>query len=257
VAYRQVDVAYVEFPPVKPYVFDFLNIRQLESELSLHYIDHAQSLSTGETLPKAKGFRHNGVQWIVNDSRYSPAADWSDEKMMKLIYSLREIPIIVVDISTLWNDSSAHSLLMQADEAYVCIEPDPVKIDWTSTVHDRSDPSFVPIDEYQTLQRLQRLQDTSHLEYKYIEMKMHTGLRVNTWHECLEKKPVTSLNYIPYKDVIRSVWESKFLYDEPRYYETFEKSFQPLLQSLLPENYVHREKKAGFLKKWIKRGHVE
>src|SRR5699024_8218385 len=41
VAQRQVDVSYVEYPKMKPYLFDYLNISQLEKELDTPYVDVA------------------------------------------------------------------------------------------------------------------------------------------------------------------------------------------------------------------------
>ncbi|HET7628043.1 MAG TPA: hypothetical protein VFK44_06590 [Bacillales bacterium] len=257
IADRKIDVAYVEYPPLKPYMFDYLNIRQLEEDLSFSYQDHAKCVSDDQPVAKAKGLLHKGVRWIVNDSRSAPVENWTDEKMMKLMYSLREIPILIVDVATRWNAPAVQSLLVQADEIYVCVEPDPVKIDWASTVDAVKDQPELQLHEYQALQTLRTLDVCKSHRYAYIETKIHPGLKMNTWHECLEQRPLSSLNYIPYEDVMKGVWDSEFLYDDSRYCHMFEKSFQPLLRSFLPKKYADGRKKDGLLKKWMKRGHAE
>lgn len=259
IAERNIDVSYVEYPKIKPYLFDYLNIRELEIDLDIPYIDYAKMALQKPNESRVKGFRYEGVQWIVNDSRLPPISRWLPEDMSKLIYSLRETPIVIVDISDNWTEPTVKQFLHHVDHIYVCVEPDPVKIDWTSTVEETSGDVSVHLNEFQTLNLLQEVQKRGGIQYEYIEMKMNSNIKINTWRQCLEKQPVSSLDLIPYEDVMAYTWQSKLLYGHPRYHKAFEKSFHPLMESFLPEAYVEPDgmKKAGLIKKWIKRGYAQ
>ncbi|HEU5140388.1 MAG TPA: hypothetical protein VFT51_10455 [Bacillales bacterium] len=258
VAERKIDVSYIEYPKMKPYTFDYMNVARLEKELNAPYIDYAKKLYRLSNVPKVKGFRYKGVQWVLNDSRHSPVPQWSSEDMLKLIHSLRDTPILIVDVSSHWNEPAVSEFLQHVDHIYVCVEPDPVKIDWTSTVQDDEQKSSRVLNEYRTVQLLQAMGQEENISFDYIEMKMNQNVPLNTWHDCLEKIPISSFPAIPLENLSTCMWESKFLYDDPRYQTTFEKSFYPVIQSLLPKNYQHLKghKRSG-LKKWFKRGHVQ
>lgn len=251
IADRHIEVSYVEFPKIKPYVFDYLNFRELERDFDTPYIDHAKQ-SLLEPNLKFQGFRYQGVQWVVNDSRYPPVDEWTSDHMLKLIYAMRDTPIVIVDISEHWADPEIQRFLKHVDDIYVCIEPDPVKIERTSSFENQTSHPEKSTDEHNVIEFLQTLKAEGH-DYQYIEMKMNPKIKFRTWRECLDKPPVTSLNYIPYDEVLKSVWESSFLYDCPVYKKDFEKSFLPILSSILPKKYIHLKGRKASFKKWVKR----
>lgn len=255
IAERHVEVSYVEYPKSKPYVFDYLNIGQLEQDLGTPYIDYAKQSLIKSHL-KVRGFRFRGVQWFVNDSRYPPIHEWTGENMLKFTYKLRDTPIVIIDVSNHWADPELQRFLVHTDHIYLCVEPDPVKIDRTSLLEKTAECNQLT-SEYRTLQFLQSIM-TKENKYQYIEMKMNSKVKVRTWRECLEHPPISSLKYIPYEDVLASVWESSFLYDQPRYQKIFETSFRPIIANLLPKSHTRlkgRNRKGLFKKR--KRSEVQ
>lgn len=237
-AKRALPVTYVEYPTVKPYMFDYLNIADKEKIEGFQYCDIARSIEAKESSTKEKGWNYKGIQWVVTDSRYSTIRGWTYEKMIELIYSLRATPIIIVDISNRWLDQDVKQFLLQADAIYLCVEPNPIKVDWLSTVadyasHKASDD--IQREEFKSLQYLNEIKAKENIPCEFITVKMNAEIDKKVWSDCLDKKPISTLPYIPYPDVMKEIWNSGLLYDVPDYHPMFEKAFAPIITELLPE----------------------
>jgi hypothetical protein len=241
IAKRNVYVSYIEYPGVKPYMFDYLNVIEKEKELKFVYPDLPRELIEKGFIPPGRGWKHGGIQWIVEDTRSPSIQTWSYEHMLKLTYSIRNTPVTIVDISNRWLSNDVKDFLHHADSIYVCVDPDPVKIDWVSTIHHEK--GDIQREEHNVMQLLKDIERKEKIPYEFVSLKMNPKVDKDTWEECLEKKPITYLPYIPYSDVINHVWNSTFLYDDSNYHEILERAFKPIIQEVLPKafHYLNQE----------------
>lgn len=245
---RNVHVSYVEYPGVKPYVFDYLNIAEKEKEYKFNYSDLTRELNEKGFIAPGRGWVYEGIQWILNDSRYSNVDNWTYEKMIKLIYSLRNTPITIVDISTMWLEQDVREFLHHADHIYVIVEPDPVKIDWLTTVYG-DNKKDIQRKENKIIEHLKEIYKKEKIPYEFITLKMNENVDKDVWEECFNQKPISYLENIPYEDAIKATWDSKFLYDDSKYQAKFEKAFKPIIDVVLPNNFKHVNSKEEELNK--------
>jgi len=232
IAKRQLQVSYIEFPTLKPYMFDYLSIDSHETEKRT-YVDHFHLLNKKGVIGRDRIWMNSGIQWFVNDSRLVPVHSFKYEQMMKVLYSIKT-PITIVDISTHWENPEIQDFLHQADEVFVCVEPDPIKIDWLSLISDHGKRTDYQRPEYETISFLKELEKDEGISFQYITMKHTKGIDQKEWLGCLEKEPLTTIPYIPYEDAIAAVWNSRFLYDEESYFQIFETAFKPIIKRVLP-----------------------
>lgn len=254
IAKRSVYVSYVEYPTIKPYVFDYLNVNEKEQEQDFPFPDLAREMNDKGFIPPGRGWNYEGIQWVINDTRYPTIEGWNYEKMIKLIYSIRNTPITIVDISNNWLDPDIKDFLHHADAIYVCVEPDPIKIDWLSTIYGVDKKTEHQREEHKILVHLKNIQKSENIHYHYVTLRMNEKVDRDTWEACLEKKPISYLPNIPYEDAIQKAWESRFLYDDDRFQPLFEKAFRPIIEDTLPISFKFLEghKEAGKLDKLMR-----
>lgn len=239
VANRGVSVSYVEYPTITPYVFDYLNVSSKEEEEGFTYIDIARVIKQKGSIPRGRGWAYQGIQWVLNDSRFPPIKDWPFEKMLRLIYSLNT-PIIVIDISTAWNEEETKGILHQADCIFVCVEPDAVKIDRLVGYNQRN--TNVQRPEHEFLNYLKQVEKDENIPFEYVVTKMNEGVDRKIWLQHLDKKPKAEFDYIPYPDFINCLWQSEFLY-ETEFQEEIDQSLMPIIKEILPNKFHYLEDK--------------
>lgn len=257
IAERGLVVSYVEYPTLKPYMFDFLSIPMKEEEQNTKYIDYARNiLERGRVLKKNFYWHDNGVNWYVIDSRYEPIDTFSYDDMLKFVYSINST-ITIIDVSSKLSD--VQDFLHHADEIFVCIEPDPVKFDWTSTVEREGKRSSLQRKEKVIIDFLNDIEKSEGISYQFVNMKYSKKIDVKTWAECLaNKKAITSIPSISYDDLIECVWKSQILYDRDGYRELLEKHLKPIISKILPREFYDikregpkRDKLFGLLKRSV------
>jgi MinD-like ATPase involved in chromosome partitioning or flagellar assembly len=252
---RGLEVSYVEYPLAKPYMFDYLCIPEKEYE-DVTYIDVAREIKeAGSRKNKRKNWKEAGVNWFVTDTRKEPLQSFEYEDMLKYIYSLHSV-VTIVDISANLNDSSIQKFLHHADEIFVCVEPDPVKIDWLSTITHEGKETPTQRKEQQIIKFLNEINKREGIEYQFITMKYSSIINLEEWLSCLEKEPLCYFPSIPYDGIINSVWESTFLYDHEEYTEAIERALKPVIVKMLPREFysLNKEKKKKSLLNFLKKG---
>ncbi|MBG9689673.1 hypothetical protein ABD91_01870 [Lysinibacillus sphaericus] len=230
IAKREVDVAYVEHPFVKPYMFDYLQIHVDEVDESEPYKDIAKEIDEhGMILSKGAAFKKHGVRWYVNDSRQEMLKEFSYEQLLTLSHGI-QATVLILDISNLWLEKGIQKFLYLADALYLCVEPDPVKNDWVSiNTHEKKIMEFLTASE--------QLE-----QFQYVLMKNVTSVDIKMIKEMLYKKPLTSVPYFDYAEVKQALFKSKFLYDVG-YDNEFEKSLEPLIKDFLPKKLLQLKRK--------------
>ncbi|MFE8703937.1 hypothetical protein ACFYKX_25525 [Cytobacillus sp. FJAT-54145] len=232
VSNRGVQVSYIEYPTMTPYMFDYINITLREEIDKFQYIDLAKAITTKGIIPRGRAWIDKGVQWVLNDPRTPRVSEWNFEKMLKLIYSLSS-PIVIVDISTIWEEEHVKGLLHQADHIFLCIEPDVAKINCLAD--KRKESKFF---EY-----LQNVKEEENIPFDLIVTKMNDGVKRSEWCSALPIKPIAEFEYIPYSTLCKSLWKSEFLYDDEGFIDEFETNYSPILKVLLPPKFHHLESK--------------
>lgn len=243
IASRGVSVAYVEHPASKPYLFDYLKIPGKESQREISYEDFFRKINEKKIVrTKEAVWNEYGIDWYVPDTRLKPISGFSYEDMIRLSYSVNST-ITIVDISSELKNEDVQKFLHHADEIYLCVEPDIVKIDWLATIHENGQEVKEQREEKQVIDYLNKIESLEGIVYQYVNMKYTKKIDNKTWLQCLEKKPLAFVPVIPYEDCLSSVWDSKFLYDSETYHQSIEKAIKPLLVRILPRQFV--EKKDG------------
>lgn len=236
---RGIDVSYVEYPLIKPYMFDYLSIPIKEVEFKKAYVDFFNNIRNGISHSSKENYwKQDGINWFIEDTRNERIANFSFEQLLKLIYPINSI-ITIVDVSHHLNDNNVKKLLEHADYHYVCIEPDPVKTDWLCRINVDGLPTKNQRPELDSIDYLNELQKSGS-NYEFIAMKSITDKdMLYEWELNLEKKPITRLPIIPYDDYIKNVWDSTFLYDEQEYQDLFEEKLKPIISQILPREFYN------------------
>ncbi|WP_430510688.1 hypothetical protein [Gottfriedia solisilvae] len=261
IAKRGIDVAYVEHPLIKPYMFDYLLIHANEDGRGQKYTDFAQEIKINSFVRRTESWREYDISWYVNDSRKEHLQDFSYEEMLSFIYSINST-ITIVDISNQLENPHLQKFLHHVDEVFICIEPDPIKTDWISTIYN-DDENIVEAstqrNEKKVLDHLAELETKEGVQYQLISTKYTKEIDIKIWLDSLkmklDKKPIAFLPNIPYEDVLKGIWESRLLYDDEEYNEIFEKVFKPILVKIIPREFyeIEKETKRSFFSKFVKK----
>lgn len=254
IANRGLKVSYVEYPRSKPYLFDYLQVPKTEVETKEVFFDHFNEIkSKGQIRSKGKVWNQKGIDWFVADTRNEPISTFSYEELLKLVYSINST-ITIVDVSGHLSDEGVQKFLHHADDIFVCIEPDPVKIDWLSSVNISGKESSNQRIEKKVIDYLNQIEKVEDISYQFVNMRYTKNIDTKTWLSSLEKQPITFVPSINYEEVISAVWNSTFLYDIEPYHEQLEKAFRPLVVRILPREFVKLEKKndKGSIKNLLK-----
>jgi hypothetical protein len=239
VGIREIDVSYIEHPLVKPYMFDYLQIQERQ------YTDTSREIQEeGLYRSKAEGWLKDGVKWHVIDSRKPPLTSFTFENLLVLSHSIQS-NVIIVDISNRWLDPEIQRFLYLADTILMCVEPNPIK-------YERS---LLNIPNYRHDERkiMDLLNNTKELnKYELVLMKDGNGMDAKVIREMLHKRPIASVPYIPYQDVLKALYNIELLYDFENNAQIFEKILLPVISKFMPYEFLGlTQQKQGFFKSFF------
>lgn len=242
IAERGLEVSYVEYPMAKPYMFDYLSIINKEDEeREIFYKDFAKRIIQTGKRSSADSWEEKGIKWFVTDTRYEPFTEFTFEDMLKLVYSINS-PVTIVDVSHYLNHKTVQDFLHQVDDIFICIEPDPVKIDWMATIHTNGKEASVQREEQRIIQFLNELEKKENIKYEFVVMKDSDVIERKEFLNCLEKEPLCYFPSFPYEDLLKAIWESTFLYDNEEYTDIIEKAIKPVIVRILPREFYDLKK---------------
>lgn len=232
---RGIDVSYVEHPLIKPYMFDYL---QVHRNTDREYFEISREIqSEGLARSKREQWIEHKVKWHIIDSRKPPLPSFTYENMLVLSHAIQS-NVIVVDISDRWLDPEIQKFLCLADNIYVCVEPDPIKYDWSIFEHTENNTKEKMIMDY-----LNNNKNLPH--YELVNMKYADGIDTKLWNEMLHQKPIAKVPYISYSDVQKSLYKSKLLYDNG-YNDLFEEKLKSIIAKIIPKDFLEIRKKERF-----------
>jgi hypothetical protein len=237
IAIRGIDVAYIEHPLIKPYMFDYLQIHDGD------YSDVSREINEEGLIKSAKeGWVQDGVKWHVIDSRKAPLTSFTYENMLVLSHAMQS-SVLIIDISNHWLDPEFQKYLYLADHIFMCVEPNPIK-------YERS---YVPISEFDYPEKkiMDLLSKTDKLNrYEIILMKDGEGMDNKVVKDMLHKEPLASVPYIPYQDVLGASNNIKLLYDFEQNGLIFEESLKVVISRFIPPEFLElASERRGFFKK--------
>ncbi|MEK6190611.1 MAG: hypothetical protein N2A99_06445 [Carnobacterium alterfunditum] len=244
---RGIDVAYVEHPLIRPYMFDYLQIdHETKMDENKAYVDIASEIQReGIARGKSNAFVREGIKWHVNDSRIPPVKSFSYENLLALSHAIQS-SVLIIDISDRWLDPEVQKFLYLADSILMCVEPDPIKYEW----------SLYTDGEYMQRERktMEWLMENKELNnFELVLMKNIKGIDIKMLKSIMHKKPIVSLPYIPYSEIQQALYKSKLIYDFEQNKNMFEDSLMKVLPMFLPKDFISLNKRRNRLLNLINR----
>ncbi len=239
IAKRGIDVAYIEHPLIKPYMFDYLQIHDGE------YADVSREINQEGLIKSAKdGWVQDGVKWHVIDSRKSPLNSFTYENMLVLSHAMQS-SVLIIDISNHWLDPEFQKYLYLADSILMCVEPNPIKYEKSYI----SVPNF-NYPEKDIMELLSKTEQLNH--YEIVLMKDGEGMDEKIVKDMLHKQPIAKVPYIPYQDVLDASNNIKLLYDFEHNGSIFEKSLKGVISEFIPSEFLELEsERKGIIKRFF------
>nr|WP_272899174.1 serine/threonine-protein kinase [Caldalkalibacillus salinus] len=255
-ARQGIRVAYVEHPQISPYMFDYLNIAYKEEVVSdpqvlhIHHIDHHATRKdkgmSDETV--LRRWEEDGVVWGMRDPRQSYNDTWTKDDFFQTLFLYKDVSIILIDISTLWLSDGVDAFLPFTDHVYLCVEPDPVKVDRLAS------PDTTENRIYHHLLERDSKED---INLELITMKMAHTVPLKEWKNCFVKQPNTYIPYVPYPVIARASWRSEFIIDDKDYGSVMEEALQDISEKFIPDTILASTQKSqssisfSKLKQWF------
>lgn len=243
-AKRGIDVAYIEHPLIRPYMFDYLQIHlQEQMDNGQPYIDIGNEIQQeGIARTKSNTFARDGIKWHVNDSRIPQVPSFSYENMLVLTHAV-QANVLIIDISDRWLDPEIQKFLYLADTILMCVEPDPIKYEWSLYGNGASKQREGKAMDWLLEQKLNN--------FELVLMKNVKGIDIKMLKSIMHKKPIVSLPYIPYQDIQQALFQSKLIYDYKEHDRAFEESLIPVIAKFLPKDFVEiKNRDKGFLNRF-------
>ncbi len=231
VAAKDILTAVIEAPVNTPYYYDALFIRK---KTSVNFVSWPHEIKKGNSINRHDVFKEEGINWIVLDPTLLSIKDWSCDDMMKLIYSVKRIPVVFLDVSTNWVHQSVQFILTQADHIFLVVDPDPVLIDRTASVDQTElciSEECLPL-EIKIVQLLTKLVCEEYCDVNLIINKYPEF--IDKSQLCLPFKPIAFFPHMNPSEVYKALWEGSLLYKYPEAKEVLDAKLSPVIERLVP-----------------------
>lgn len=228
-AAKGISTAVAEFPVNIPHYYDALF---LSKEAGGCYISWPHEIQKGNRIVKDEMFSRFGVTWMAVDPTLNPIVEWTGAHTMQLVFSLKEFPVIFLDVSTNWTHPGIRAVLPQADRIYLVVDPDPVLLDRTVNNNGTFEVSGADrlTQEFKTVHFLTELEDAQNCNISVI---------INKFTKYVDGRqislPFNGKLYFPHMDpdeVYRALWEGELLYCRQDYKNLFDSSLSIIIKEL-------------------------
>ncbi|MDT3701471.1 MAG: protein kinase [Thermincola sp.] len=230
-AKRNRSVGVVEFPANIPYMYDALFLRQ---KTDGRYVSLAHEIRGQRPINRDYFFNENGVNWVLLDPSRQTIKDWSPAEMLSLIYSVKNLSVILLDISTNWCHQGVSQILRQADHIFLVVDPDPALIDRTAKIDFKEldvAPECIP-EELKIMELVCQLEDSGGCCAEFILNKYtNPVLREQLGLPC---DPIA---YVPFIDphlAYSALWKGDLVYNYPDVRETLDRELYPVVRRIAP-----------------------
>lgn len=244
---RRIDVAYMEHPLIRPYMYDYLQIHTSDHE----YFDVTRAVKTKNANLKEEPFIKDNVRWHVIDATEYPMRDFEYHHLLMATHSIGA-NVLIVDISDRWEDPEVQKFMRHADLILIAAEPDIIKYEYSRLEYRVTPSDSHPTREY----RIMKYLEEHHMnKYELVLMKYFKGVHMETMNELLHKRPIAKLPYIEYPTIIKAMQNFKLLYDfDNSSKELLEENFLRIISRFMPNDLVQlKTERKGLLSKLMKK----
>ncbi len=229
-ASRNIPTAVIEFPINSPYLYDALFLRQ---KITDKFCSWPHEIRKGNKIDRHSCFTEEGITWIVTDPALQPVKEWSDDNMMQLLYLVKHIPVVILDISCNWNHACLKILFSQADYVFLVIDPDPVLMDRMALKPDEDvDQEENPLLEFKIIQLLTEM-NKKNGNINLIINKYSESIRCDQIYFPIE--PIVCFPFLDPAKVYKSLWDGEILYRNSEYKKIFQDKLQPVIEKIVPQ----------------------
>lgn len=206
-------VAYVENPTNQPELYALLFGDKFAPRKYQFITERiARNESVDGLVPWSEGF----TNWypLSPDGHHE---SWNVENSLTLLQSIRE-PIVIMDISGQWADRHVQELCQNANRIIAVTDTSPSKV-------------YQPASQVVIRQLLSFKEQGRSIELianKDIALKER-----KQWLHSQFIRPLCTLPYIDYSQVIEAQWRGKLVHDLPHVLQHIRKAYQPLIASLI------------------------
>ena len=210
-----------------------------------NWVSFASQIKTHQTIKTESVWQEENIVWMPLEPNFN-GNDWTQDDTYTLINIARQVPIILADISTNWDEDMVKAIINMATEIWVVVGSSPVKV---NCYKDR-----------------------------LIRLKTHHSKTIvvgNYWDPFINKKEIQhewteSLGYIENgteyffdvaatmsrygEEVTQAEWEGNFLYDIKKTKDQIFKELFPLVNRVVPRELLQQRKKSKFKfrNKWVR-----
>ena len=248
-AKRNRSVAVLEFPANTPYLYDALFLRQ---KTEGKYISLPHEVRAQRAINKENIFKEHGISWVLLDPTLYAIKDWSPSEMLSLIYSVKNMPIILLDISTNWCHQGISQIFRQADHVFMVVEPDPALIDRTVIVDykELGIPAECIPEELKIMELICELERSGncHVEFvlnKYTDQIFQEQLG-------LPYSPTAFIPFIDPQTVYSALWKGEVLYNYPDIQEILDRELYPVIRRIAPAMPASKESNTNMIFRRLK-----
>jgi len=223
----QVPHAVVEHPVIEPDLYMLLyGDQQAPSNYSYAAAALASGHSTVDAVPWRKGF----TTWMpLQPEGFQD--DWQPSDSFKLLHAVKQ-PIVIMDISTKWQDATVQELLACADEIIVVLDASPGKCNRPSSL-----AHLKLLESYRQRGK----------PVRYVANRLEASQLHKMWVDSLPEAPLCTIPEIPAELVMRAVLRGECVQDQQHVLTRLEQAMQPLLQAILPEAVFLRKRPTAML----------
>jgi MinD-like ATPase involved in chromosome partitioning or flagellar assembly len=243
-AKRNRSVGVLEFPANIPYLYDALFLRE---KTNGQYISLPHEIKAQRAITRENVFKEHGISWVLLDPTLLAIKDWSPAEMLSLIYSVKNLSIVLLDISTNWCHQGISQIFRQADHVFLVVDPDPALIDRTAKIDYKElgvGSECLP-EELRIMELISQLEESG---------DCHVELILNKYtNPILQEQlglPYSPTAFVPFIDphlVYSALWKGELLYNYPEIQEILDRELYPVVRRIAPAMSALRENNTNMI----------
>lgn len=220
-------VSVVEHPLLKPYIYLSLGLNTLCFEGYVDFTSFAHLIDTGENVNE-KYYTHNtnkNISWIITDATKEPIESWNSTKMIRLLYTVKDSTLNIVDLGDKLFDSSIVDIVEQFSMIIVIIDP------------------MVPelINSIDNLEKIKKLQKNRSINIQYVINKYNKGIDKSELLDFLDVKPLAYIPFIEPKYVYGAVYDGTVQYNNSNVKALLYPPFKKIIENIIPKEALGKK----------------
>lgn len=223
-AEKNILVSLIELPYDEPYIYDLIGISNF---IGMDYYPILNKISDNKSVERDKIINIDNIMYLVGDPTRGKIQNWDDNKTMKLIYSVKDSLISIVDFG--FNYDNVKSILDEFDLIYV--------------LYDAYPPDLVI--HYHLIEEIKKYNDKSN-KVRYVLNNHNMGINMKSLNNYLRIKPDIAIPGLPSDIIYRCAYKKKFPYKDKKLKNIFDDKFQSIYKEILPKNNIKKHRRRLF-----------